>query len=251
VISDPRLPKDNLIFVFHPSQFICDLSEADDNDSVVIIQGWQRCTILGNGAICNGRKRRRGSNGSGLLRVNETKSLILKNITFQQTVNPIHIAGASEVHIHDCSFLSAPAPLSVNTRAGGNSSGHTSQKEGGRAILVEEGSRLDVFNSRFVAHSAAGERALGQGGAIHASGRSRLALRLCDFESNVATEGGAVFVTDNTRLDIDRCNFTANWAWIRGGALCSSLHSQVNIHTSRFVFNRAYNEGGALASILL
>ena len=149
------------------------------------------------------------------------------------------------------------------------------------SMHIERTRRIMIKRSRFIANSV-GSRRGNAGGAIYCSAdgeTSRLEIRKCEFERNVAADGGALYLSGFHRLhvidcvfrenraadyggairilaphtvddDIVRVTFTGNKAAV-GGALCISGQQTPTLHESFFSDNEATLYGGAIALIAL
>ena len=120
--------------------------------------------------------------------------------------------------------------------------------DGNRAI--DDGGAIHAQNSSFALEGCHffNNNATDDGGSIKIVSRSSSAVKDCRFESNsVGDDGGAIYTFD-AALSFTSCQFIGNRANVDGGAIHFSHDSNAAMEECLFESNYAQDDGGAISS---
>ena len=110
----------------------------------------------------------------------------------------------------------------------------------GGAILLENGGKANIDNSRFISNTA------DYGGAVATRNPNRgLTINNSEFRNNHAQRTGGAINANTGAIAITNSSFVENFAASAGGAIYSFSYDQVDIANSSFFDNRS-SSGGAL-----
>lgn len=84
------------------------------------------------------------------------------------------------------------------------------------------------------------------GGVIYVNSVSKLEIKNCSFQNNLATENGGAIFCDNSSPLISKNDFYANSAYENGGAICCMNKSSPVISGNTLTYNNTYDDGGAI-----
>ena len=260
--SEEPILKSNEISVNTSSDFVKELSNAQNGDTIIIEKGTYNLSnimitkdinLQGNGdprdIIIDGEQK-----GSIFLIRSDAVHASFKNITFINA-NVSGFGGAismetGHVYVDNCQFINNTA--SVN--AGGISNYGTADQKGylfvNNSLFVNnyaghDGGAIttcyansDIYNCVFISNSAHRD-----GGAIRVSVEGYGNVQDCIFMYNHADEWGGAYYSWSGTSNIDRCIFLNNTAGTNGGAIMVS--GDIDISNSIIVNNSGGETGGS------
>lgn len=167
------------------------------------------------------------TSGSGVVYVNGTATLSMKNVTGTGNQNNhggiLYSSGSGDITIEDCAFQR-----------------NTARNDGG-ALCINGSAKVTVKNTQFAENTAK------NGGAMQLAGTCVVTAENVTFTSNSAQEtGGAICLRSKAALKAEKATFTSNSAQKLGGAIYTESTGLMEISKdSVFTENTAPN-GGAV-----